>query len=233
MEILTAKDILQLVHSSIQTISRILAGTEMLSAKSQKEATELLKGSVPSIWESSWEGPENPIEWISGVNKKARALIEWMKRVQQRQLLERAVNLSDLFHPDTFLNALRQRSARQLKIAIDELKLVSSFEQNKISGGTAIALEGLWLQGCEFDGRSLTDIQDSSANARELIPLPPCFVGWIGKTSPDPYTDGVNTPIYHSLDREKLLCTLDIPNQGTSNTRIISGVALFLSGSAA
>jgi dynein heavy chain 2 len=40
--------------------------------------------------------------------------------------------LSDLFHPETFLNALRQRSARQLKQAIDELKLVSSFEQNKI-----------------------------------------------------------------------------------------------------
>jgi len=205
----------------------------MLSAKSQKEATELLKGTVPTVWESQWEGPESPIEWINGVNKKAKALLNWMQRVQQKQLLDKPVCLSDLFHPDTFLNALRQRSARQLKIAIDELKLVSSFEQNKIGGGTAIALEGLWLQGCDFDGRSLTDISDSSANARELIPLPPCFVGWIGKGSPDPYTDGVNTPIYHSLDREKLLCTLDIPNQGQANTRIISGVALFLSGSAA
>merc|ERR1740117_722407 len=204
----------------------------MLSAKSQKEATELLTGTVPAVWESSWEGPETPNEWISGVNKKAKALLGWMQRVQQKALLDKGVCLSDLFHPDTFLNALRQRSARQLKIAIDELKLVSSFVPNKIAGGTAISLEGLWLQGCEFDGRSLTDIRDSSANARELIPLPPCYVGWIGKGEPDPYTEGANTPVYHSLDREKLLCTLDIPNQGTANSRIISGVALFLDGSA-
>lgn len=65
--------------------------------------------------------------------------------MQQKKLLDAPVNLSDLFHPETFLNALRQKSARQLKIAIDELKLVSSFEKNKIGGGTAIALEGLWL----------------------------------------------------------------------------------------
>ena len=47
--------------------------------------------------------------------------------------MEKPVNLSDLFHPETFLNALRQRSARNLKIAIDELKLVSSFDQSKVN----------------------------------------------------------------------------------------------------
>jgi dynein heavy chain 2 len=50
----------------------------MLSAKSQKEATDLLKGTVPSSWESRWEGPENPQEWIRIVNKKAVALIRWV-----------------------------------------------------------------------------------------------------------------------------------------------------------
>ena len=48
------------------------------------------------------------------------------------------MDLSDLFHPETFLNALRQRSARQLKIAIDELKLVASFEPNKVTVSTVI-----------------------------------------------------------------------------------------------
>jgi hypothetical protein len=32
------------------TITKILQGTEMLTAKSQKEATELLKGGVPMSW---------------------------------------------------------------------------------------------------------------------------------------------------------------------------------------
>ena len=75
-------------------------------------------------------------------------------------LLERPVNLADLFHPETFLNALRQRSARKLQQAIDELKLVSSFEANKIPRDNCIQIEGLWLQGCEFDGKRMNDAQD-------------------------------------------------------------------------
>lgn len=47
MEIAVAKDALAIVHESITTITKILQGTEMLTAKSQKEATELLKGGVP------------------------------------------------------------------------------------------------------------------------------------------------------------------------------------------
>ena len=43
------------------------------------------------------------------------------------------LSLSDLFHPETFLNALRQKAARQLKYAIDELKLVSSFEAGRVN----------------------------------------------------------------------------------------------------
>jgi len=126
------------------------------------------------------------------------------------------MDLSDLFHPETFLNALRQRSARQLKIAIDELKLVSSFEPNKVSKNTCIQLDGLWLQGCEFDGRRMIDIKDTGGNTRELIALPTCFIGWIGQKEPNPYAEGttVSTPIYHTLDREKLLCKIQVPNQG-------------------
>jgi len=41
----------------------------------------------------------------------------------------------------------------------------------------------------------------------------------------------VDTPVYHSLDREKLLCTFKILNGGDRDKAIISGVALFLNGS--
>lgn len=116
-----------------------------------------MKGQVPPSWETQWEGPENPSDWIRVVNKKANALLGWLQRIQQKQLLERPVNLSDLFHPETFLNALRQRSARKLKLAIDELKLVSAFETNKVPRDNSIQVEGLWLQGCDFDGNRMND----------------------------------------------------------------------------
>lgn len=232
MEVATAKEVLQAVHESISTITRILQGAEMLTAKSQKEATELLKGAVPGSWSSRWEGPEAPNAWISLVNKKAAALLTWAQRVSQQELLNAPIDLSDLFHPETFLNALRQRSARGLGIAIDELKLVSSFEQAKLTGKTTIQLDALALQGCEFDGRRMVDIRDAGGNSRELIMLPPCYIAWIGQSEPDPYPaeSTVRTPIYHALDREELLCTIEAPNSGEASARIIAGVALFLAG---
>jgi dynein heavy chain 2 len=60
-------------------------------------------------------------------------------------LLNNQVNLSDLLHPETFLNALRQRSARIFKVAINELKLVSSFDNGRLGKEGAIQVEGLWL----------------------------------------------------------------------------------------
>lgn len=52
MEIITVKEILSYVHISLGTIGRILQGTEMLTDKSQKEATFLMKGQVPPSWET-------------------------------------------------------------------------------------------------------------------------------------------------------------------------------------
>lgn len=144
------------------------------------------------------------------------------------------MNLSDLFHPETFLNALRQRSARQLKHAIDEMKLVSSFEQGKVNIQAGVQLDGLWLQGCDFDGVRLNEIRDTSGSSSELINLPPCNIAWIRREDQEPYSSGtVNVPVYHSIDREKLLCTFNVPNNGEDWKRIIGGVALFLNGSEA
>lgn len=57
-------------------------------------------------------------------------------------------------------------------------------------------------------------------------------MGWLGQNEPEPHADGtVVTPIYHGLDREKLLCTINLPNSGDAARRILSGVALFLTGS--
>lgn len=117
----------------------------MLTPATQTIATELLTGQLPSSWEKMWDGPINPSNWLRSINKKGVALCGWVGRVQQGALLKQPVLLSDLLHPETFLNAFRQRSARQFKVAIDELKLVSSFESGKLDRNAAITLDGLYL----------------------------------------------------------------------------------------
>lgn len=62
----------------------------------------------------------------------------------------------------------------------------------------------------------MVDIKESGSSQSELISLPKCFVGWIGSSEPDPYPEGttVSTPIYHTLDREKMLVQINVPSQG-------------------
>ena len=54
-------------------------------------------------------------------------------------------------------------------MAIDELKLVSSFEQGRIQANGAIQVEGLFLQGCAFDGAKINEIR---GQASEVLQLP-------------------------------------------------------------
>lgn len=112
-------------------------------------------------------------------------------------------------------------------MAIDELKLVSSFENGKLDKTASIALDGLYLQGCAFDGSKLSDIRGQS---NEVLSLPSCHIAWVHQDKPDPYPmeQSSETPVYFTIEREKLLCTLNLANSGSAGNRIISGVALLL-----
>jgi len=99
----------------------------------------------------------------------------------------------------------------------------------KIQTAGAIQVEGLFLQGCAFDGARLNEIR---GKANEVIGLPTCTLAWIKSDAAEPYTSGiVETPLYFNLDREKLLCELKMASNGDASGFIISGVALFLNGS--
>ena len=48
-------------------------------------------------------------------------------------LLSSELNLGDLFHPEIFLNALRQKTARKILCPINDMKLVTTFEQERMN----------------------------------------------------------------------------------------------------
>lgn len=68
---------------------------------------------VPGSWYSVWEGPDDPIVYLRSLVAKALALGSWEEKGAAGTLLKsESLDLSELFHPDTFLNALRQQTAR-------------------------------------------------------------------------------------------------------------------------
>ena len=216
---------LEKVNESLESISKVFSGTELLTSSIEQDGKELLMNQVPDSWTSLWEGPNSPVAWLRSLVRKTSALKRWLESLNRRSLFSDPVTLGELFHPDTFLNVLRQVQARKLKHPMEQLKLVACFDR-KLEGG--ISVRNILLQGCDFKQTLVT----SADNSSDLAVMPEFSIAWIKNSDPEPITGQfVNVPLYNSLEREKSLCTLALPNSGAAEERIISGVALFLTGS--
>ncbi len=77
---------------------------------SNDDLVSLMK--TPLTWLSKWDGPEDPMHYLRGLVARAIAVQSWVEKAESGRLLHELLDLSDLFHPDTFLNALRQQTAR-------------------------------------------------------------------------------------------------------------------------
>ena len=67
---------------------------------------------TPLNWQEKWDGPEDPFQYLRGLVSRAVAVQTWVDKAQNNNLLRDSLDLSELFRPDTFLNALRQQTAR-------------------------------------------------------------------------------------------------------------------------
>lgn len=120
------------IDQSIENINGVLSGTGLLTSAIQNEALTLITGDVPVKWTKIWEGPSNPNSWMKGFCKRAFNLKAWVHSVAQGNILGTQLNLADLFHPEIFLNAVRQLTARKVNVPIDNMKLAASFEAGKL-----------------------------------------------------------------------------------------------------
>jgi len=67
-------------------------------------------------WQKLFDGPSDSINFIREVARKASAIKVWLSQAASQSLLSASLNLSELFHPATFLNAFRQYTSRKCKI---------------------------------------------------------------------------------------------------------------------
>ncbi|XP_047126593.1 cytoplasmic dynein 2 heavy chain 1 isoform X1 [Hydra vulgaris] len=221
--------LVQYVHSTLASLAKVIKGTQLLTPSVQLMAASLMHHETPSIWSKEWEaGPEEAVLWLKAVMLKTNALTTWLEKVKSRSLLTDVLDLSELFHPDTFLNALRQQTARATKVPMDQLKLVSSWKTSGLSAAkVAVKIGNLQLEGCIFDGITLSENGRTSVS---ISSVPPCFVAWIPKEQPEPYTpdECISLPIYYTMNREKIVAELNVPCGGNQQKWIQCGAALFL-----
>ncbi|ERE75684.1 dynein heavy chain 12, axonemal-like protein [Cricetulus griseus] len=185
LEQFNAIRLVQSVHQSLAALSKVIRGTTLLSSEVQKLASALLNQKCPLTWQSKWEGPEDPLQYLRGLVARALAIQNWVDKAEKQALLSDTLDLSELFHPDTFLNALRQETARAMGCSVDSLKFVASWKGRLPEAKLQIKISGLLLEGCSFDGNRLSENQHDSPSVSSVLP---CFMGWTPQFVYYPYS---------------------------------------------
>jgi len=218
------------VHASMESINKVLKGSELLSSSVQQEAQALISGEPPDGWVEDWEGPPAPARWLQLLQHKTVAIDGWREAVASGALLSNPVNLNALLRPATFLMALRQQTARKAGVSMDKLKLVCGWDSSANFKAAALpcGLTGLLLQGATFSGQ----LADGQADTPTVVSLPQCRIAFVPSDAPDAYPESscVKIPVYEALDRTALLMELGLPcRPGEQSKWILAGVGILLS----
>ena len=220
-----AVKLVQKVHNDLSKISKVIRGTSLITTDVQENATKLLRQEVPLAWWKKWEGPMSPFQWLRSLMSKTVALGGWVTSCKEGTLLKQPADLSELFYPDVFLNALRQETARQLQVPINDLVFTSSWGGRISSAVCSVSVEGLAIEGALFEGTRLVECKRDSPMSS---PVPQCTVAWIRVGEMVPQHDCIECPIYYSPDREKLVSCLAVPCSGTPREWVLRSVAFVL-----
>ena len=138
LEFYNAVNLLQKVHKSLVSLSKVIRGTALLDETVSKLADLLMRQETPPSWQTLWEGPEDPMEYIKVIVVKVNRVERWNRKsgsLLQSNSNEDPLDLSDLFHPDTFLGAFRQATARDYSMSMESLKLVNSWSTGSSNRG--------------------------------------------------------------------------------------------------
>ena len=66
--------LVQFVHSSLTSLSKVLKGSQLLTKEVQVLSESLLSGQTPLAWLDQWEGPEEPFEYLRVLVSKSKSV---------------------------------------------------------------------------------------------------------------------------------------------------------------
>jgi dynein heavy chain 2 len=215
-------DLVMKVQICLNDINNALNKNYIITSQIINNCQSLLKNIIPQEWSNIWDGPEVPNSYLKSLGKKIKGMSNYLKNVDGDNILKNCdINLSEFLHPEAFINALRQKTAREKKIPIDELEIICDFIEP--NGEIYAKITGLFLQGANFDGIKLIDI---SGNQSEIINMPKCIFRFVkGKTNAN---DEIDIPMYENLFREHFICSLGLKFTGQIEKIILKGIALCL-----
>ncbi|CAD6239204.1 GSCOCG00008639001-RA-CDS, partial [Cotesia congregata] len=123
------------------------------------------------------------------------------------------INLSFLSRPKGFLAAVKQFTARELRVSMSELKLSATWLENselsahKTSNhDKGVVISGLIITGATISNGSLVEVTDK---ASAVVNTPLCLLKYVIGNG-EHLDEGIEVPVYNNLQRDQLICSLRV-----------------------
>ncbi|XP_045684006.1 dynein axonemal heavy chain 6 [Phyllostomus hastatus] len=118
-------NLLKLIHTSLETLDKAIAGLVVMSEEMEKVYNSFLNNQVPSLWSNTAYPSLKPLgSWVKDLILRTAFVDLWLKRGQPKSFW-----ISGFFFPQGFLTGTLQNHARKYNFPIDEL----SFKYNMTS----------------------------------------------------------------------------------------------------
>jgi|LauGreDrversion4_2_1035121.scaffolds.fasta_scaffold32811_2 dynein heavy chain 2 len=122
-------------------------------------------------------------------------------QVTSNRLLKETLALSDVLRPLTFLNALKQQTARAARVPVDTLRLECTWDKSVPRGAAlSVIISGLFVQGGSFNGSQLQEVLSDSPS---ITALPSATIGFVFDSAGAENPAVVSVPVYETSTREK------------------------------
>ncbi|KAM5227834.1 dynein axonemal heavy chain 6 [Ctenodactylus gundi] len=110
-------NLLKLIHTSLETLNKAIAGFVVMSEEMEKVYNSFLNNQVPSLWSNTAYPSLKPLgSWVKDLILRTAFIDLWLKRGQPRSFW-----ISGFFFPQGFLTGTLQNHARKYNLPIDEL----------------------------------------------------------------------------------------------------------------
>ncbi|KAM7079135.1 dynein axonemal heavy chain 6 [Molossus nigricans] len=110
-------NLLKLIHTSLGTLSKAIAGLVVMSEEMEKVYNSFLNNQVPSLWSNTAYPSLKPLgSWVKDLILRTAFVDLWLKRGQPKSFW-----ISGFFFPQGFLTGTLQNHARKYNLPIDEL----------------------------------------------------------------------------------------------------------------
>ncbi|XP_008252409.2 dynein axonemal heavy chain 6 [Oryctolagus cuniculus] len=117
-------NLLKLIHTSLETLNKAIAGFVVMSEEMEKVYNSFLNNQVPSLWSNTAYPSLKPLgSWVRDLILRTAFVELWLRRGQPKSFW-----ISGFFFPQGFLTGTLQNHARKYNLPIDEL----SFKYNVI-----------------------------------------------------------------------------------------------------